>query len=1033
MNLKNRILKKSNLWHVGALLLFVVLSCIYFAPALDGYALKQPDIVNHVGMSSEATDYRNNSDEQVQWTNSMFSGMPSTQISMIYEGTWLSSGLNKLFQLGLPSPIFYLFIYFLGFYVLALSLRIKPLIAIVGSIAFGFSSYFIIILEAGHNSKAGAIGFATLMVAGFIMAYRFKNWILGVALSSVFMTVELAANHVQITYYMAFVLFLLGIIELVKHAKENKLPKFLKVTALLVVGYGFAVMANYGNLFGTLDYSKQTIRGGSELTINPLGESTEANKTEGLDRDYVTNWSYGHGETFSFFVPNFKGGETGSIGSNEENKDIVREVDRMYQQGVDQSNQYWGDQPFTSGPVYIGIIVLFLAFLGLVYVKDKIKWALLSVTLLTIMLSWGKNYVSAMVLLPILLYNVNIFLDNKKQLIFSGVNTLILFFAMAKGELFIATSLTDFFLDFVPGYDKLRAVTIILVVAEMCIPLIGIMFLQKLFVSRKEIATNLTGFIVITAVFGLFFISMLMMPTTFNTFLAMQETEMLASVTDPVQQGQYAAFFDELEKARIAIFRKDVLRSFGFLFLGAGLVFTYIRFGFSQLILGIGLGLLILMDLMSVAKRYVNNQEDGGRYAQWVERFEMRYPYTAGLGEAKILEFETQANPSIKTSIDSALTSLNKEIDAEGDISAREIKMRTDYLTYRILNRHTNFRVYEEGNPYNSSYASYFNKSLGGYHGAKLSIYQNLIDFHLSKGNPSVVNMLNTKYFIRPVRDNFGIIVNSDLTQVNPNAMGNAWFSKEIKTVKNADEEILALESYNRTLLKNKGLAQVTVDGKLVTETANLKGTEAIAVSLPGMKEPMPISQIPYGALTAQPLALVADSAGLNWIYDAAPDSMFSKIFSLEKAGIGGWDPAATTIVDERFAANVSQKSYSGQGKIEMTSYHPDRMEYTSSSSEKQLAVFSEIYYADAWKAYVDDVEVPISKVNYVLRAIEVPAGDHKIRFEFKMKSAESAKMFGNIGSVAILLLLVFGIFIESKRKENEAEDFQAAKDANDE
>ncbi len=213
----------------------------------------------------------------------------------------------------------------------------------------------------------------------------------------------------------------------------------------------------------------------------------------------------------------------------------------------------------------------------------------------------------------------------------------------------------------------------------------------------------------------------------------------------------------------------------------------------------------------------------------------------------------------------------------------------------------------------------------------------------------------------------------------------------------------------------------------------DLKGTEAIAVSLPGMKEPMPISQIPYGALTAQPLALVADSAGLNWIYDAAPDSMFAKIFSLEKAGVGGWDPVATTIVDERFAANISQKSYSGQGKIEMTSYHPDRMEYASSSSEKQLAVFSEIYYADAWKAYVDDVEVPIAKVNYVLRAIEVPAGDHKIRFEFKMKSAESAKMYGNIGSIAILLLLAFGIFIESKRKENEAEDFQAAKEANDE
>jgi hypothetical protein len=1017
MNLKERILKKSNLWHVGAIALFVIVACVYFSPALKGYSLNQGDIVNFSGMSREAVDYRDNSNEQILWTNSMFSGMPTTQISMKYEGDWLTAGLTKLFRLGLPAPIFFLFVYFISFYILALSLRVKPLIGMIGSIAFGFSSYFIVILEAGHNSKAAAIGFAPLMLAGFIMAYRNKNWVLGAALSSLFMAVELSANHVQITYYMAFVLLMMGIVELVRHIKNGEMAKFSKSTGLLIFGYLLAVLVNYGNLFGTVEYSKQTIRGGTELTILPDGSSNEEIKTSGLDREYVTNWSYGRGETFTLMVPDFKGGESMYIGTNDRHEDLVDnlDLDSQSEQFVAQSNQYWGEQPFTSGPVYIGIIVMFLALLAMIYIKDKYKWALLSATLLAICLSWGKNYVSAFVLLPIILYLVNVFLTGKKQLIFTGVNTLILLIAMFNGEMFVESSLTDFFLDVVPGYNKLRAVTIILVVAELCIPILGILFLQKLISKREEIKEDILGFYIGTGAFLIVLLAFLAAPTSFNDFITAQENAAIESIPNLAQQQQYMELFGALEEARISIFTQDVLRSLGFFSLGAILIFTFIRFGYSKYILGSGLLLFILIDLVNVDQRYLNNDGTGKRYENWVESYQMKYPFLAGQGEKDILKQETFMNPGLQAKIDSALAVVNEELKST-DASGREKQARRDYITFRVLNRNTNFRVFEQGNPFNSSYTSYFNKSIGGYHGAKLSRYQDLIDFHLSKGNPAVINMLNAKYFLVPKGGPTGI-ENSQLVRVNQNAMGNAWLAKEIQIVENADQEILAMNAQESFSIQNKGAGQVMVNGVPVNSSSPVDGSEEITVLLPGMAQPQPIEQIPYQAAADQPLALVVDTAGVNWIYDSAPDSMFNKIFTIGSGGMQGWDPEETTIMDDDFKDNISAQSYSGQGTISMTNYHPDRMTYQFSSPEKQLAVFSEVYY-DGWKAYVDGNEVPVSRVNYVLRAIEVPAGDHEIKFEFESETFEKAGLFANIGSLGILLLIIFGIYLEVKRKE---------------
>lgn len=1018
MSFKERILKKSNLWHVGAVLLFVIISCAYFSPALKGYTIEQADIIRFVGMSREVDDFRTNDGEQVLWTNAMFSGMPTTQISMHYDGTWLSKGLVQLLRLGFPAPIFFLLIYFISFYVLALSLKLRPIIGIVGAIGFGLSSYFIVILEAGHNSKAAAIGLAPLMIAGFIMAYRLKNWILGVALSSLFMMIELNANHIQITYYMAFILLFLGLAELARHISNGQLVKFVKVTTVLIVGYVFAVLANYGNLFSTAQYAQNTIRGGTELTINANGTSNEAIKTDGLDREYVTNWSYGIDETFTLFVPNFKGGESQAIGQDKANKAILKDlkIKGQYKQMIDQSSQYFGDQPFTSGPVYVGIIVLFLAFLGMVYVKDHYKWALLSATLLAVALSWGKNYVSAFVLLPILAYNINVFFtEERKQLISTAIITFLLFFGIARGEVIIGTSLTDFFLDVVPGYNKLRAVTIILVVAELCIPLIGILFLQRLFKNKEEIAKNQNGFLIVSGVFVFFFLILLIVPTAFNTFLNMQEAGALEAATGP-QAAQYADLFGKLEEVRIAIFRKDVLRSFGFLVVAIGLIFAFIRTNFSKYILGSALGVLILIDLLGVDLRYLNTEGTGKNYAQWIETYKMKFPFMSGNGEKQILAAEIQENPTLQTKIDSALTVLNKTLKSS-DISTREKNLRKDYLTYRILNRETNFRVFEVGNPFNSSYTSYFNKSIGGYHGAKLGRYQDLIEFHLSKQNPAVIDMLNTKYYLQPSYDR-GKITNSELVKINPNAMGNAWFTKKVKWVEDANAEILAMESFKGTKIESKGMGQIFVNGNPVTN-ANLKGTETIAFQLPGMEQPMPVDQVPFNAVDDRGLALIVDTSGINWIYNVAPDSLFDKVFVLSPSGKSGWNPAETTIIDKRYAEQVKQENYSGTGAIELTSYHPDCLAYKTSSKADQLAVFSELFYADDWKATVDGNEVPITRVNYVLRAVEVPAGEHEIVFEFSSPSFEKAGMIGTIASICLLVLLGIGLFIESRQKDD--------------
>jgi len=961
MSIKAQLLQKKNLWHVGAIALFLAITIGYFSPAFDGYTINQGDVTNWSGSAQEILDYKESGSEAVRWTNSMFSGMPGIQISSTSTGMKLLDGMRSALSLWLPKPANYLFLYFIGFYILGLVLKIKPSISALGAIAFGLSSYFIIILQAGHNTKAGAIGYAPLVLASFIWAYRSKKMIIPLALAALFMAFELRANHLQITYYLGMILVAVGVFELVKAIKEKALPNFSKRTIGLLAVYGLAIGLNYGNVKGTLDYAKFTTRGGSELTINPDGSKKEESKQQsGLDTEYITAWSYGIGETFSLIVPNFKGGATGAIGNSEANKDIVKNIDRQYEQEIVRRNQYWGEQPFTSGPVYVGVIVVFLAFLALFYVNDKMKWGLLAVTIFTIMLSWGKNYLG----------------------------------------------FTEFFLEYLPGYNKFRAVTIILFVAELTFPLLAILFLNKLVKKREEIVNNMIPFFAVTGFFVLLLIAFMIMPTVFNDFLTSAELGQLDSIPAG-QEGLYEGLFDELERVRVEIFNADVMRALVYLVLGSGAVFVAIKNkDFAKMVLVPVLALFIIFDLLSVDFRYLGKETKNkkGQQAEWKQTWKQEFPVVAAAGDKQILGLEL-ADPAIKKDVEEKVATLRKELKSE-KIKGGELSRQLERKQFRTLGRHTNFRVYEQGNPFNSSRTSYFHKSIGGYHGAKLGPYQELIEFHLANGNQSVLNMLNMKYSLAP---------GGQQAIPNPKALGNVWFVQEVEEVLSADDEILALSVSNTYNYELYNGYKVSLNGSL-DSVLSVKGNEVLSIATP-LGESLPLIDVPYQASAQQRLGLFNTEQGLQWGYfNGFNPQLVATVSNVQS----GFTPESKAIMQTQFAEKLTTNSFDGKGEIVMLSYHPDHISYTSTTSVNQLAVFSEIYISEGWNAYIDGNKVDLLKANYVLRALEIPAGEHTVEMKYEVPSFKTASVMSMSLTVVILLIFGFGFYVEVYKKEKE-------------
>ena len=720
--------QKPKVWHyIIAILAFAVISWVYFYPVMQGKRVKQHDMEMHKGMAQELTQYRESTGETALWTNSAFSGMPAWNISAPQK-TNLFQYVHKVLSIGLPSPLGSVFISMLGFFILLLVLDVGIWVSALGAIAYGFTSYLYIIIGAGHNAKAVAMAYMAPVIAGVLLTYKGK-YLWGLVLTAIAASLELYANHLQITYYLILILVVIVIAEFISDIRQKKLLHFVKASLMLVLVAVISVLTFSTKLYANYEFGKETTRGKPVLTSN------ESNQTKGLDRDYITQWSYGKGETWSLMIPNAKGGASAYIGKQNP---VLEKADRQFKDSIAQSNAYWGDQPGTSGPVYVGAIVVFLFVLGALTVKGKLKWALLIATVLSILLSWGKNFMG----------------------------------------------FTNFFLDYIPGYDKFRAVSMTLVIAEVTMPLLGFLGLAEMVKSPENAKKNMTKFFIALGVTAGFCLLFYLMPKTFFNFLSQEEAKQFASMSAGKDGAIYAQFASQLEDVRVAIFRKDALRSLIFIILAAVPLFLYVKGKLKAVPAFAVLAALILVDMFPIDKRYLNNDN-------FIDKAKFDKPFVASPANQYILNDKT--------------------------------------LSYRVADITRDM--------FNDASTCYFHKSIGGYSGAKLRRYQDVITQYLGPGlnrlrsaktaedmarqlaQQEVLNMLNTKYVIfNPQSQPFE----------NPFAYGNAWMVNDVQIANTPNDEFnaLATSDLHRTAIIGKEFEQEVASYRPQAEDGSITLTD---------------------------------------------------------------------------------------------------------------------------------------------------------------------------------------------------------------
>ena len=822
---------KKYLPDVLVVIIFAVISFAYFFPAdLDGRILYRHDSSAGRGAGQETAEYHERTGKVSRWSNATFSGMPTYQTAPSYQSVSVLNQAVKAYHLWLPENVWYVFAYLLGFYILLRAFDFRQSLAALGSIVWAFSSYFFIIIAAGHIWKVMALAYLPPMIAGIVLAYRGK-YLWGFIVTAIFSAFEVDANHVQMTYYYLFIILFMIIAYLVDAIRKKRMAQFVKATAVCAAGALIGILMNISNLYHTWQYAQESMRGKSELVKKDAANQTSS----GLDRDYITQWSYGVDETWTLLVPNAKGGASVPLAANTE---AMKKADPNFMQIYQQLGQYWGDQPGTSGPVYVGAFVLMLFILGLFIVKGPIKWALLAATILSILLSWGHNFMP----------------------------------------------FTNFFLDYIPMYSKFRTVASILVIAEFTIPLLAMMALKKI-VDEPDLLTKKAKFVYIS--FGLtggIALLFALMPTLFfSDFISSQELEAFKSIP-----AEYLSPLESnLRSIRESIFTADCWRSFWIIVIGTLLLFLY-KFKKLKAEYMVGaIAILCLIDMWQVNKRYLNDE-------MFVEK-----------------SVREQAQPMTQTD--------------------RQI-LQDKSLDYRVLNL--------ASNTFNENETSYYHKSIGGYHAAKLRRYQELIDAYISpemqKMMPAiakaggdmtkvngdslfpVLNMLNAKYFIVPLQANQTVAIE------NPYVYGNAWFVDKVTYVKNANEELDAL-------------------GKL-----NLRH-EAVA--------------------------------------------------------------------DARFQSQLGEsKNQDSTSIVKLTAYEPNQLTYDVRSATGGIVVFSEIFYPE-WTATVDGKPVEIGRVDYVLRALNVDKGHHKVVLTFDPKSVKQTETVAYLSYGVLLLVVLFAVYF--KRKED--------------
>ena len=797
--------------HLIAFGVFLLVSIVYFSPAISGKALDQHDINMWLGMQKEIADYREATGEEALWTGYMFSGMPAYQISVLYPAN-LMKQVNEFLWLWLPNPVNLLFLALLGFYLLLIALKADFRIAMAGAFAYAFCSFYFVSIQAGHNSKVHAIALIPLVFAGVMMAYRGK-WLLGAAVTAVGLSLQIYANHLQITYYTAITIGLLVLFEVLRAVMEKRMPQFLTASAALAVAAALAVLPNITNLLLTYEYGNYSTRGQSELT--------EKKVSTGLDKDYALGWSYGKLETMTLLIPDFSGGSSNYplTKKSETYKAIAAQAgDAQARSFSEAAPLYWGDQPMTSGPVYVGAIVILLFVLSM-FLLDGITraWAL-SATLLFIMLSWGRHF----------------------------------------------PALTDLFFDHFPGYSKFRSVAMALTIASFVLPLAGMLGLMR-FVDASVSAEKKKKALFYSFYFtGGLVLLFALLPGLFCDF----------SGEGDEQLKQYDWLLAALRQDRESILRTDAFRSLFFITIGFVLLWSWLN---DKLKLNVALPLLaffILMDMWGVDKRYLNDQD-------FTSKSKAEQPFTMTAADQQILQ---------------------------------------DKSYFRVMNTTVS--------TFNDASTSYFHRSVGGYHGAKLKRYQELIEYQISKDNMNVLNMLNAKYFIvRNPQDQ------SPMVQMNPGALGAAWIVSDWKIVADADAEMKSLDSL---------------------------------------------------------------------------------------------DTKSTAVIDQRFASDIAlaQQGADSAASVRIVpgtdgTFAPNYLQYEVKGAKNNLVVFSEVHYPIGWNAYVDGKQVPYIRANYVLRALAVPAGVHKVEFKFEPEAYHRGEQMAMAGSLAVLLLFAGATFITLRKKES--------------
>lgn len=832
---------RSILTFFGGLAVIAVIAFAFFYPdASEGNQLRQHDMQQGIAIGQEAKVYAEQTGEVSRWTNSLFSGMPTFQISPSYPSSSLYKWINSVMSLGLPSPSSLIAMMMVGFFILLLAMKMRWYVALIGAIAYGFSSYFIIIIGAGHIWKFVTLAYIPPTIAGVILCYR-GRYLSGGALAALFAMMQIASNHVQMTYYFLFVIFGIVVACLIEAVKKSQLRQWVVATAVLAVAGGLAVAANAPSLYLTYEYAKETMRGRHSELTSPSQVGANA-ASAGLDKDYITQYSYQPSETFSLVIPNVKGGASAkpekgrmvamSLSDLPDAQKMISEgkIDGMQQQYLSYMSQYFGDPEGTNGPVYVGALIFAFFLLACVIVKGPMKWALLILTLFSIVLAWGRH----------------------------------------------AMVFTDIMLSVVPMYSKFRTVESILVIAEFTIPLLAVMGLQKLLCEkdaweryRKPV---LWSFGLTLAICALGFC----VPEIYGGAISENDREIDNYITSSLMQQGYdaatarqfslqnPAIYSAAESLRLGLVSSDALRSFLIVALGGCLLVACLR---RKIVTGVTvaiLGVFVLGDLYMVNKRYVSH-------------------------ESFVPKQLTVGAPIAKTPVDEAI-------------------LQDTSMNYRVMDIPR----------FNSADPSYYHKMIGGYHAAKLTRYQDLIDRHLShfqRGTETdadwnVLNMLNARYIVG---------LDGQVLR-NPEAYGNAWFVEHVDYVATPDEEM----------------------------------------------------------------------------------SMLSRI-----------DPRVTAVADRKYES-VLGKSVAGSptDTIVETTYAPNRLTYRAHSVNGGVAVFSEVFFPWGWTATIDGKPVELGRVDYVLRAMRVPAGDHEIVMSFDPPSLHTTDTLATVSIMIIYLALLAAIVL---------------------